>query len=407
MYSYKLTIDDKILPINTVKKYKFNALDDIRNRLSNCKNKLDYEFKNRNFNKYWLECDPFKHEKYLIAKMGNTFNVSNAWLKCYEIIDYFKLLPEEQSENYIHFDNAAFPGSFIVAAHHYVNTRRSWGEKYQWYGSSLLDKNQLDSEPFEDRYKLYKNYPKQWLMDKNNNGDVLNEKNLFDFKNKLSAGVDLYTSDIGFDVSADYNNQESMQAPVNLGQILAGLITLKKGGHLITKQYTIFEPTTISYMYMTGSLFEEFYLIKPFTSREANSETYLLGKGFKGFSEYKDDPKQHPYIAAMLSVGYRIEQSMPLIAQENYPLAYIDDIKTISERLFDRQIQKINKDIEVIHQAYQSGWNGPPSKNPAIGKYYNDNIHRIIDWHKTHLILPIDPKKILTMDDLYKQYDLN
>jgi hypothetical protein len=67
-------------------------------------------------------------------------------------------------------------------------------------------------------------------MHDNNNGDVLVEANQVDFCKQLGGKVDLYTSDLGFDVSSDYNNQELIQLPANIGQILTGLLTLKKGG---------------------------------------------------------------------------------------------------------------------------------------------------------------------------------
>ena len=58
----------------------------------------------------------------------------------------------------------------------------------------------------------------------------------------------------------------------------------------MTKQYMTFEMTTISIMYSLSQMFDEFYLCKPYTSREANSETFLVGKGFKGGYDIN-----HPY----------------------------------------------------------------------------------------------------------------
>jgi hypothetical protein len=81
----------------------------------------------------------------IIAKLGNTYNVSNAWVKCYEMINYFNMIPEK-TNSFIHFDNAAFPGSFIVSTYHLINTQRSWKNKYIWY--TLMLEYQILLEDF-------------------------------------------------------------------------------------------------------------------------------------------------------------------------------------------------------------------------------------------------------------------
>ena len=59
-----------------------------------------------------------------------------------------------------------------------------------------------------------------------------------------------------------------IQAPANIGQILSGLLTLKKGGCFITKQYSTFEPITVSIMYAAVSFFDEFYICKPYSKED-------------------------------------------------------------------------------------------------------------------------------------------
>ena len=105
-------------------------------------------------------------------------------------------------------------------------------------------------------------------------------------KNKIAEkkGVDVYTADLGLGVGDDHNRQEQIQAHANLGQIMSALMTLREGGCMITKQYTTFEPITISIIIVVASLFDKFHIIKPHTSRKANSEIYLFGRGFRGMS---------------------------------------------------------------------------------------------------------------------------
>ena len=389
--------------VNAAQLYQIGALIKIRDELNASKSKLDALFNKEEFQAVWNGCDPFKIEKKRFAQIANAQHVSNAWLKCYEMICHYKLIPAgEHSAGtaFVHFDNAAFPGSFILAAHHFAVTRTaSLGEtklvpaertaslsenapklvRYEWRGSSLIEQNELNSAPISDKYGLYRNYKDNWLMSAQNNGDVLLRANQEDFMERLAHSVDLYTSDLGFDVSSDFNNQELIQCPANIGQIISGLLTLREGGNFITKQYSIFEPITISIMYAAAHFFEKFYLCKPATSRAANSETYLVGIGFKMPKDYVgDDIIDHPYIAAMFD---RIETKsvVPLFLPEDYPKGFLKGIRDIAQELASSQIEKIEADIK----RYESG--DPTVVSEFIASLEND----IEEWYAANYVVPI------------------
>jgi hypothetical protein len=57
----------------------------------------------------------------------------------------------------------------------------------------------------------------------------------------VDSKADLYSSDLGVSAAADFNNQEGLNAHPHLGQDLAGLLTLRPGGHFVVKHYTFFE----------------------------------------------------------------------------------------------------------------------------------------------------------------------
>jgi hypothetical protein len=378
--------------VNAEQLYQIGALIKIRDELNASKSKLDALFSKEEFQAVWNGCDPFKIEKKRFAQIANAQHVSNAWLKCYEMICYYKLIPTaERKDPFLHFDNAAFPGSFILAAHHFAVTRTaSLSEtnlvqdvtklvRYEWRGSSLIEQNELNAAPISDKYGLYRNYKDNWLMSAQNNGDVLLRANQEDFMARLAHGADLYTSDLGFDVSSDFNNQELIQCPANIGQIISGLLTLREGGNFITKQYSIFEPITISIMYAAAHFFEKFYLCKPATSRAANSETYLVGIGFKMPKDYVgDDIIDHPYIAAMFN---RIETKsvVPLFLPEDYPKGFLKGIRDVAQELASSQIEKIEADIK----RYESG-------DPTVVSEFIASIEPDIEeWYAANYVVPI------------------
>lgn len=397
--SFRLMHGDELIPVKTVK-YRIKSLDALKIKLSTTKSQLDKAHAQKAFSGYWREFDPFKQEKDIIVKLGNTYNVSNAWIKCYEILLYYGLLPDKlKHKDFLHFDNAAFPGSFIVSTHHLIMTKYEWNDKYQWTGSSLIESNDFTTTQLEDKYGLYANYKSKWLMNLHNNGDVLVEDNQRDFHKQIGGKVDLYTSDLGFDVSSDYNNQEMIQAAANIGQILSGLMTLRVGGGFITKQYMTFEPITLSIMYATSFFFEEFYLCKPYSSREANSETYLVGKGFKGGATF-----EHPYIMAMMDrISKRVPIDVPLFDAKDYPPKYLSDIIKASTNIFNAQIDKINSDLARSSKCLSNYYRGNFSHNPVVQEFRKEEEQKIASWYFYNPLHPIDNSKRLNMKDALSQ----
>lgn len=402
--SYLIKPSDKPLKLQDkdAKKYRLKSLDELKKKLAATKAQLDVLFKKPMFPSYWKEFDPFKDERMIAVKLSNSYNISNAWLKCYEMIEFYKMLPETISTpTFMHFDNAAFPGSFILAVYHYVKTLRPWANKHIWRGSSLVTVNEQNSSPLEDKYGLFEGYKSNWLMNTNNNGDVLLESNQRDFQRQVGGKVDLYTSDLGFDVSSDYNNQELIHAYANIGQILSALVTLKKGGSMITKQYSYFEPITVSVIYATSTFFEKFHICKPYTSREANSEVYLVGIGFKHPS---DDIFEHPYVKEMFArVSKKVPLEVPLFDAKDYPKEFIKTIVSSSTEIYTSQIDKINADIDRISEAMRSGYRGHVSQSPIVLKFREQEEPKIEAWYHANPILPIESQKMLKMKNALKQ----
>ena len=327
------------------KKYTFNNFDKMETDLNKIKGKLDDYWSNSNFKYYWNILDPFTKEfKKKIAIAGNITNVSNAFLKLTEILTLLDLFPELITNNtLVHFDNAAFPGSWIIAMYHWVLT--NYKIQYKWYASSLID---ADGKELMDTYKLYKNYPNNWLMSEDNNGDVTDIKNILNVNKILPGVVNLYTSDLGFDVSSDYTNQERSHYYAVIGEILMALLTLAKGGSFIMKQFTMLKAYSISLIYVLGEFFEEISVCKPVTSRAPNSEIYIIGKGFKGGAY-----NEHPYIKGLFDQLKEYKNSkefpepIPLFYYGDYPSAFLKQILNINKELTTSQITALEINFKI------------------------------------------------------------
>ncbi len=332
--------------------------------LSNTKKLIDDVIKDKSYINISRKMDYFSMIKYDWSRIYRAQNLTNAWLKFYEMINYYKLIDDS---TFLVFDNAAFPGSSILATHHYINTMTNI-KNYKWIGSSLLKKGIA----LDDSYDLYKNYKDNWLMNNKYNGDITDEKVLLYYKSKLKHKVDLYISDLGFDVSEDYNNQENIHSFYNLGQILLGLITLKEGGNFVTKQYTFFSYFSIFIITFLTSLFNEFYISKPSTSKPQNSEIYLVGKRFKGISSENEkflfEILKSKYKCNLLTTSiFKIVPTLEQYYTNILNLLYIRQIRYIERNIYMFKIRNNKTISEFMEKTIEE------EKLLSISKWINNN----------------------------------
>lgn len=383
-------------PINSKPRaFTLKNLTLLETQLAESKNALDKDFLDRRFQRAWSALDPFRDERAVVAFIGNIKSnvVTNAWLKCYEMLNYFNIIPAAEAlvdaprrAEFIHFDNASFPGTFILATHHYIATRNpAMLARYRWHGSSLIEQNSQDKEPLEDKFGLMKRYPDNWLMGKSTmNGDVLSEKNQLFFKEKLGGRVDLYTSDLGFDVSEDYNRQEIFHARANAGQILSGLLTLRAGGTMITKQYMFFCGISISMIYALSHLFEELYIAKPATSRAANSEVYLVGKGFRG-----ESPACDRTVALLFDViSERLGTNLSLFDPADMHKKFLSALIRAACGIFEYQIKVVDANVQEARRKKDWSNFNDKGKKDVDG----DKEKLVKEWYAANYIMPIDDK---------------
>lgn len=345
-----------------------SAMAEIEETLNNAKNKLDrfppekIAAAQRN--------SPFGRLRKIISKKYNAQFVSNAWLKYWELASDFRgdLRPNSRI-----FFNAEFPGSGILAMNHFFVSL--FGKPIQeWVASSYLPpkgstatntqtKSNVESSTIlEDRYGIYKRNAGNWAMTTTNNGDMRDPHNIRDLGARFGAGsdpadgFDVYMHDAGIDVSDDYNRQEEKNITLHFGCALAGFAVLRRGGIFVAKQYTFFKPISWQLIAIYAALFDEFYIVKPATSRAANSEIYLVGRGFRGITMYVFDV----LVKALSELVAREARGESIGGMTILPPAIADEIEPtmidIAEKLAADQIAGISKLIDSIQSgSIQSG----------------------------------------------------
>lgn len=104
-------------------------------------------------------------------------------------------------------------------------------------------------------------------------------------KGQTTHRVLLVTADGSIDCQTNPAEQESTVVHLQFGEIIAALKLLQPEGSFVLKIFTFLEAATISHLYLLSCAFREVHLFKPSTSKEGNSEVYVICLGFLGDSK--------------------------------------------------------------------------------------------------------------------------
>lgn len=305
--------------------------------------------------------DRYAPLKKILEKEYGAQYVTNAWIKLFELAVMFHLGNSKTQDELVSVHLCEAPGAFISAMNHYLKTCtriRNW----KWIAQSLVKANEKtykkilakkvdvsELKALDDSYGLIKKYPNNWDFG-NGTGDITSTKNMVYYKN-LEINADLVTSDVGLSMESikikgsedeAFNKQEEMLCVLNASQIITGLHVLRQGGDCVFKTFTCFYPLTVSLVYLLCSCFEKIWMVKPVASRPANSEIYLVGKGFIGLP---DD-----YLYELREQIHQLDINCSII--ENIPSSFYNDIMNLQKVFMLRQVASIEQNLR-IYEAYK------------------------------------------------------
>jgi 23S rRNA U2552 (ribose-2'-O)-methylase RlmE/FtsJ len=274
--------------------------------------------------------------------------ISRSYFKMIEIVKTFRLLPPKNTSPIHTFHLAEGPGGFIEAM---VNMRQCPSDTY--IGMTLLDENKND--PNVPGWKKSDAFLKQHTNVHLENGvsktgDIL----LFDNFEYVVAKyadtkMDIVTADGGFDFSMDFNQQEKMIGRLLFAQMAFALCLNKRQGHFILKIFDCFMLHTIDILYILSSFYEKVYIMKPHTSRYANSEKYIVCIGFL----YDNSAAFYPYLAETFRKMCEKPEGgrfLSLVSQEDLGIHqyFVKKIEEYNAIFGQKQIQNITYTLSLI-----------------------------------------------------------
>jgi 23S rRNA U2552 (ribose-2'-O)-methylase RlmE/FtsJ len=267
-----------------------------------------------------------------------------------EITNFFRLLDTVDSSIKYYdspissFHLAEGPGGFIEAL---VNMRVNKCDKY--IGITILDDVYDPNIPAWKKSEHFLKENQNVFIETGGDktGDILSIANFDHCVRQYGSSMDIITGDGGFDFSVDFNSQEINISRLLFGQVAYAVCLQQYKGSFVLKIFDCFMQHTLDILAILSSFYERVYITKPQTSRYANSEKYIVCKGFL----FKSSASFLPFIKSAfekmmdpMNLNKEISRflSVPL---SNYFVTRVGELNAIFGQ---QQIENIHYTISLI-----------------------------------------------------------
>jgi 23S rRNA U2552 (ribose-2'-O)-methylase RlmE/FtsJ len=172
------------------------------------------------------------------------------------------------------------PGSFVEAI---VTLRKKAGARPgdRYVAMSLVDPTRADVPQWRVGQDWCAANNVEIVSGQDGTGDVIKVENQRSFLSDAGGAFDVMTADGGFDFSADFSSQERVMLPLLGAEMHTIMSGLADGGSAVVKLFDVHLPETEALVASFAACFRTARLVKPVTSRPANSERYLVCSGFR------------------------------------------------------------------------------------------------------------------------------
>ena len=288
--------------------------------------------------------------------------LSRSFFKMIEMTHMLNILAALPTDACKSFHLAEGPGGFIEAT---SVLRKNPSDVY--YGMTLLEDSNANV-PGWRKSKEFLSGNTNVIIEKgiDGRGDLMNPRNLIHCFKNYRGQFDLITGDGGFDFTIHYNSQEIVSAPLILCQVSFAVAMQKIGGIFIIKMFDTFTKISLDILYLLSNMYETVYVVKPHTSRYANSEKYIICKHFR-----LDEKRRQDIINALYKVIVQLNTGeLESLFNFELPYYFVNKVEEYNAILGQQQIENISTTLNLID-------NNKYDKLEVIKK---NNIQKCISW---------------------------
>ena len=288
------------------------------------------------------------------------------------LLDY---LPDKCST----FHLAEGPGGFIEAIQ---SMRTNRDDLY--YGMTLIDDSD-QSIPGWKKSKAFLTKNPNVIIEKgiDGTGDLMSADNLRDCFTRYNGSMDLITADGGFDFSVDFNHQEKVSGKLVFCQIAFAIAMQKKNGNFIIKFFDTFTQMSLDLLFILSNVYDQVYFVKPNTSRYANSEKYIVCKGFRLENSEELVKRLHSVFKT-----FPVEGNMKRILSIDIPYIFTSRVEEYNAIFGQQQIESITSTLNLIDN----------NKYDRLDTMKKANIQKCVNWCQKYK-LPYN--KVITSNNIF------
>ena len=290
--------------------------------------------------------------------------ISRAYFKMIEILNTFNFPSFDSPKPLQMFALAEGPGGFIEAV---LNHRNNPADKY--YGMTIEDPTDVEVPGWKKTTNFLKSNPNVFLeKGADATGNILNMENFKHVVAKYKNSCEFVTGDGGFDFSTDFNSQEINITRLLFGQIAYAVCIQKHGGCFVLKCFDCFYKASAELIYLLSTMYEKVYVVKPNTSRYANSERYLVCINFLYSNSNYYAPIFEQLMATICDDTTFIRSFFNGV---KIPLFYYNKLEESSSIIGQIQIDNIYSTLALIENRY---------KADKINFHMKTNIQKCVKW---------------------------
>jgi 23S rRNA U2552 (ribose-2'-O)-methylase RlmE/FtsJ len=257
-------------------------LMEIKNAIDNYDIK-DWDKSKKMANPYELIYMPSRKIRH--ESIANIDPLSRSYFKMWEMLFHHSFLPGDSRKSCI-LNIAEGPGGFIEAL---VNYRKRYHNAVDTINAITLKSTNKEIPGWDKAYQfLIRNQNVKIHYGADNTGNIYSVENIKHLRSYIHDNNELatlITADGGFDYSKNFNKQEVSSFKIIFCEIVTAISNQAIGGSFICKLFDTYSNISKSFIHLLSSLYKTVLIHKPVTSRPANSEKYVICKGFRGIRE--------------------------------------------------------------------------------------------------------------------------